>query len=232
MRRICGWQKTRAETMPCHYQHVRRWARRYVECQDPGLVVSHKKLYGVLRARLKPGEVSGVPKEVWGRVQAKGLGNRLNDLNWLVALNRLPVRDTLYRHGISRNGFCPRNTCFREETVDHALWGCAFAQKVWENIIGRFPVLRGLSQRAVLFGEGLQGFKGREGFVVLLVVSLVKKALWDARCLAARCNVEGKVEGVVGWVRLKLGWRFRLEEERWGFHAAKEKWKSILGGLE
>lgn len=50
--------------------------------------------------------------------------------------------------------------------------------------------------------------------------------------MAVRCNVEGKAKGVGGWVRGELGWRFRVDMERWGFHAAKEKWKGFWEGLE
>lgn len=228
MRRLGEWHNTvpRAETMPGHYRHAALWARRHVECRDPALAVDHRKLYHALRVKLKPGELVGVAKEVWARVQAKGLGNRLCDLNWLVVLNRLPVRDTLYRHGISRSQVCPRNQCRGVETVGHAFWGCAFVQEVFDRASRRFPALQGLTQGGVLFGEGRQGGTGRERFMVLLVVSLIKKALWDSRCLAVRCSVEGKVEGVLGWVRNELG-RLRADVERWGFHAANERWRII-----
>lgn len=234
VRHLCSWDNAvpKAETLPAHYRHARMWSRRHAECKDPALAVDHRKLYHALRAKLGPVRLIGVNKEVWARLQPKALGNRLRDLNWLVVLNRLPVRDILYRHGISINKFCPRNFCFAVERVGHVFWDCAVAQEVWAQFRKDFVVLQGLSIKGVLFGEGWQGMGGKDRFLVLLLVSTVKKALWDARCMAVRSNVHVNAKGIVGFVRAELCWRFQVEVEKWGFHGAKEKWKVIWAGLD
>ena len=234
MRHLAPWDNTvpRAATMPPHYRHAVMWSRRHEECRDQALVREHRRLYERLRAKLRPVRSQGVAREVCGRLQPKVLGNRLRDLNWLVLLNRLPVRDILYRHGISRNQFCPRGDCFGVETVPHTFWACAFAQRVWAGVRGQFAILRGLMERGVLFGEGWQGVRPKERDLAMLVVSLYKKALWDARCAAVRTGGSAGERAVGGWVRAELAWRFKIVTEKWGYHAARERWKGIWEGFQ
>ena len=103
----------------------------------------------------------GVGREVWAKVQPRGLENRLRDLNWLVVFGRLPVRDILYRHKLTKNQYCPRVGCGGEESVQHVFWGCAFAQEVWGLVEGRYKVLGRVTREKVLWGEGLEKKKGR-----------------------------------------------------------------------
>ena len=222
----------RAGSLPAHYSPLLRWARRHEECWDPGLVVVHRRLYDRLQIKMKPVGHLGVSREVWGRLQFGSLGNRLRDLNWLLVLNRLPVRDILYRHGISVNCFCPRGDCMRIETVQHTFWACRFAQRVWGGAGRRFAALWGLTERGVLFGDGWKGWRIREREQVILVISLYKKALWDARCATVRTRVNAGVRAVQGWVGAELEWRFSIAKGRWGFHAAKERWKVVWDGLQ
>ena len=234
MRRLCPWDNKapRAETLPQQYKHALRWARRHEECRDSGLVQSHRSLYEALRIKMRPVRSLGVAREVWRRLQPKVLGNGLRDLNWLVVLNRLPVRDILYRHGISVNQYCPRGDCFGVETVTHVFWACSFAQQVWAGAKKRFALLQGLTERGVLFGEGKQGRTRKEQDVATLVVTIYKKALWDARCATTRNAVNARVRGVEGWVRAELEWRFKGEMEKWGYHAAWERWKGVWEGSQ
>ncbi|KAJ8335383.1 hypothetical protein SKAU_G00387250 [Synaphobranchus kaupii] len=225
MRHLRRWDNTvpKAETMPRHYWHARMWSRRHAECMDPVLAVAHRRLYGVLRTKLGPVGPVGVARGIWARLQPKGLGNRLKDLTWLIVLNRLPVRDVLYRHGISLNQFCLRNMCFGVETVEHTFWSCAFAQDVWAEAGTYFVPLQGLTAKGVLLGEGWGKMGYRDWERVLLVLSLFKKGLWDARSASIRAKVDVGAKGIVGWVRAELGWRFRVEEEKWGEEAGEEK---------
>ncbi|KAJ8335390.1 hypothetical protein SKAU_G00387320 [Synaphobranchus kaupii] len=56
------------------------------------LVLKHRRLYQVLKEKLRPvgGTGVGLGKELWLAMQTKGLDNRLKDLNWLAAYGRLP----------------------------------------------------------------------------------------------------------------------------------------------
>ncbi|KAJ8352354.1 hypothetical protein SKAU_G00238300 [Synaphobranchus kaupii] len=195
MRHLCVWDNAvpKAETMPRHYWHACKWSRRHAECMDPALIVAHRRLYGALRVKMGPVRPTGVARCVWMRLQPKGLGNRLKDLNWLMVLNRLP--------------------------------------EVWAEAQVHFTVLQGLTVKGVLLGEGWQRMRFKDWVLVLLVLSLIKKGLWDARCASVRSNVEVGVKGIMGCVRAELRWRFWVEERKWGYHAAKEKWKLVLAGL-
>ena len=231
---LVGWDNRvpRGEVAPAHYVQVGRWARRYEECRDRGLALKHRALYRALKDRLRPVGGTGAPveKEVWAAIQPKGLENRLRDLNWLVAYGRLPVRDVLYRHKLTKNRFCPREGCGREEeTVNHVFWECRLAQEVWGWMGRRYERVRGVTREEVLFGEGLGKGKGkgkekkRGRFQLLLLLSLVKQKLWGAR---GEGGWTGR--GVVGMVGAEVERRFRWEVLRWGFHAAWERWKGLL----
>ncbi|KAJ8352352.1 hypothetical protein SKAU_G00238280 [Synaphobranchus kaupii] len=103
--------------------------------------------------------------------------------------------------------------------------------EVWAEAQVHFMVLQGLTVKGVLLGEGWQRMRFKDWVLVLLVLSLIKKGLWDARCASVQSNVEVGVKGIMGCVRAELRWRFWVEERKWGYHAAKEKWKLVLAGL-
>ncbi|KAJ8349432.1 hypothetical protein SKAU_G00245620 [Synaphobranchus kaupii] len=174
----------RAEKVPTHIMRVVRWAKGHKECGERDLVLDHRRLYRALRRKLMPagGLGVGVGKGVWAVVQAKGLENKLKDLNWLVAYRRLPVREVLYRYGLTEDHFCTRVGCATEmETVQHVFWGCGFAQDVWRLVKARYRVVQGVGQEGVLYGEDLGGKKGRESFLTLWLLSMTKHKLWVAR---------------------------------------------------
>ncbi|KAJ7983471.1 hypothetical protein DPEC_G00377930 [Dallia pectoralis] len=54
-------------------------------------------------------------------------------------------------------------------------------------------------------------------------------ALWDSRGFLVRSNVGKGVAGVIGWVRAELRWRIDSDVARYGFHAARERWKGLYG---
>ncbi|KAJ8344774.1 hypothetical protein SKAU_G00289670 [Synaphobranchus kaupii] len=229
---LVGWDNKapKAERVPAHLLWVVRWARRHEECADRDLVVDHRRLYKALREKLRPvgGLGVGVGRGVWAAVQPKGLDNRLKDLNWLIAYGRLPVRDVLYRHSLTQDRFCPRAGCRERETVQHVFWGCAFAQEVWGLVKGRYGVLEGLRQEGVIFGEGLGKKKGRDKFLAMLLMSVVKYKLWVARGEKGEVKQGWTARGVFQMVKGDVERRYGWEVLRWGFHAAWERWKALM----
>ena len=233
VRFLVGWDNKvpRGERAPAHYVQVGRWASRHTECTDRELVLRHRALYKALKDRLRPAGGTGVPgqKDVWAAIQPKGLENRLRDLNWLVAYGRLPVRDVLYRHKLTKNRFCPREGCGREEeTVGHVFWSCPFAQEVWGLMGRRYRCVRGVTRKGVIFGRGLGGLKGRVRFLVLLLLSLAKHKIWVGRGERGVVRQGWTGWGVVRMVGAEVEQRFRWEVVKWGFHAAWERWKLVL----
>ena len=130
--------------------------------------------------------------------QWKGLSNRLQDIKWLCLHSRMPVRDVLQRHGLSRLHSCPREVCGLDETIDQVFWGCGFAKGVWDElvIIFFFFFFKLLSYHVLMLGLGLRR-RGRKGFLLWLLLSIGKAALWDARAVLVKGNVDWGVGGVV-----------------------------------
>ncbi|KAJ8352436.1 hypothetical protein SKAU_G00239120 [Synaphobranchus kaupii] len=221
----------RAEKVPTHIMRVVRWAKGHKECRERDLVLDHRRLYRALRGKLMPagGLGVGVGKGVWAVVQAKGLENKLKDLNWLVAYRRLPVREVLYCYGLTEDRFCTRVGCATEmETVQHVFWGCGFAQDVWGLVKARYRVVQGVGQEGVLYGEDLGGKKGRESFLTLWLLSMTKHKLWVARGERGSLRQGWTARGVVEMVRVEVERRFQWEVRKWGFNAARERWKVLL----
>ena len=220
----------RAEVATGQYRQMLRWAKRHGECQNKELAVSHRGLYKALRDKLQPvgGLGIGVGREVWAKVQPRGLENRLRDLNWLVVFGRLPVRDVLYRHSLTKNRYCPRVGCGGEESVQHVFWGCAFAQEVWGLVEGRYKVLGRVTREKVLWGEGLEKKKGRVGFLALFLLSVGKQKLWVARGERGVLKLGWTARGVLEMVKGEVEHRHRGDVLWWGFDAAKERWKAVL----
>ena len=84
-----------------------------------------------------------------------------------------------------------------------------------------------MSYDVLMLGLGLRG-RGREGFLLWLLLSLGKAALWDARAVLVRSNVDWGVGGVVARVRGELGHMRKMEDDKYGYHAARERWKTIF----
>ena len=82
-----------------------------------------------------PVGVYGMGQQGWVFTQQKGLMNRARDINWLALHRRLPVREVLNRHGLTRGSLCPREGCGAEETLEHVFWECGFATKVWREFV-------------------------------------------------------------------------------------------------
>lgn len=229
LRKWVKWENGRpkGEVMPPHYRQMMGWAKRHKECGEGDLGLDHRELYKAIVAKQGPVRVCGVGREEWLFAQHKELPNRLKDINWLCLHKRMPVRDTLYRHGLSRLRSCPRLGCGRDEDLSHVFWGCGFARTMWGELGFFFPKLGGLSYEMLMLGVGLRG-RGWEGFLLWLILSIGKAALWDDRMALIRSNEVNRVEGVVAKVRGEVRRMKRREEERHGYHAAKERWKGVL----
>ncbi|CAB1340571.1 unnamed protein product, partial [Coregonus sp. 'balchen'] len=136
----------RAEQLPWHFGHAAKWLRAHPEVEVARVGLDHRHLYEEVRQAGSLAPVVGIPAVVWEGVQARGLDNRLKDLNWLSLHKCLPVRSIMYRHGLARSPTCPRTSCGGEETVRHVFWDCAFAGVVWARarvLLGRNMVKTG-----------------------------------------------------------------------------------------
>ncbi|KAJ8352366.1 hypothetical protein SKAU_G00238420 [Synaphobranchus kaupii] len=148
-----------------------------------------------------------------------------------LALVSLDQEKAFYRIRVSCFDSGPQATLWGAQSEDGACETYWSGQEVWAEAQVHFMVLQGLTVKGVLLGEGWQRMRFKDWVLVLLVLSLIKKGLWDAQCASVQSNVEVGVKGIMGCVRAELRWRFWVEERKWGYHAAKEKWKLVLAGL-
>ena len=72
--------------------------------------------------------------------------------------------------------------------------------------------------------------KNRRGrFLLWLIISIIKRCLWLARQDLVQRNRDWGVEGVVRRMEGDLVGRIKWDIEKWGYHAALERWKGGLG---
>ncbi|KAK1802550.1 hypothetical protein P4O66_004202 [Electrophorus voltai] len=124
----------KAETLPEHFDHMVRWSKSLPAGLRPESLAKHRLLYKTVLEARGTRAVVGLEEDTWSRVQPKGLDNRLQDLNWRCIHGKLPVRDVLYRHGLTRHPRCPRPNCAEEETLRHVFWDCGYARDVWGKV--------------------------------------------------------------------------------------------------
>ncbi|KAK2873863.1 hypothetical protein Q8A73_024375 [Channa argus] len=162
-RGILNWSNVgpRSEQLPWHYAWVAKWLRAHPEALEDGIWKQQRVLYSVVRGKVNPSPLLGVPSSVTVGVQAVGQSNGLKDLNWAFLHRTLPVRDKIHRHGLGRSPLCPRPSCGAGETAYHVV------------------------------ERGFVGAHIRSGWGILwLLLSLYKRGLWLARQELVRSEVE------------------------------------------
>ncbi|KAK2872017.1 hypothetical protein Q8A73_024574 [Channa argus] len=162
-RGILNWSNVgpRSEQLPWHYAWVAKWLRAHPEALEDGIWKQQRVLYSVVRGKVNPSPLLGVPSSVTVGVQAVGQSNGLKDLNWAFLHRTLPVRDKIHNHGLGRSPLCPRPSCGAGETAYHVV------------------------------ERGFVGAHIRSGWGILwLLLSLYKSGLWLARQELVRSEVE------------------------------------------
>ncbi|KAL6454983.1 hypothetical protein MHYP_G00365800 [Metynnis hypsauchen] len=223
---VSTWSNSgpKAETLPDHYRHLVRWSKLLPAGLRPEAFVKHKTLYKEVLDGRGHRAVVGLEEDTWSRVQPKGLDNRLQDLNWQCVHGKLPVREVLYRHGLTRHPRCPRPACAKDESLWHVFWECGYARATWGKVDG---LCRALDPQFVLTCEKvMRGWSHdtRSPFLsrMWLLVSVTKRELWNARTSLIQ---KGTILDIVGiYKKICADLRFRMEHDviRWGYHAAKE----------
>ncbi|KAK2877661.1 hypothetical protein Q8A73_019180 [Channa argus] len=190
----------RSKQLPWHYAWVAKWLRAHPKALEDGIWKQQRVLYRVVRGKVNPSPLLGVPSSVTVGVQAVGQTNGLKDLNWACLHRTLPVRDKIHRHGLGRSPLCPRPSCGAGETAYHVMWECSFTRQLWakaKKVVGRAKPDPTLTWHVVK--RGFVGAHIRSGWGILwLLLSLYKKGLWLARQELVRNEVE--------WSGLQRGW--------------------------
>ncbi|KAK2877704.1 hypothetical protein Q8A73_019223 [Channa argus] len=174
--RIMNWSNVspRSEQLPWHYAWVAKWLRAHAEALEDGIWKQQRLLYRVVRGKVNPSPLLGVPSSVLVGVQAVGLSNGQKDLNWACLHRTLPVRDKIHRHGLGRSPLCPRPSCGAGETAYHVMWECSFTRQLWakaKKVVGRAKPDLTLTWQVV--ERGFVGAHIRSGWGILwLLLSL------------------------------------------------------------
>ncbi|KAK3545127.1 hypothetical protein QTP70_001239 [Hemibagrus guttatus] len=192
LRAVIPWKGTSpwSTDRPWHYQKVAEFIRGHPWCLVDGLVLDHRKLYKRWRDcwAAQSGQTHPqMPGVEWAAMQPTWLDGASKDLHWLGALRRLPVRERLYRHGISPTPLCPIG-CGGEETVEHALWSCPVAARFWRRVSEWWSAEEGagIDRDLVLYGRGLKRMGPETANPLWQTVSVAKCVLWGARCECIR----------------------------------------------
>ncbi|KAL6476344.1 hypothetical protein MHYP_G00148430 [Metynnis hypsauchen] len=229
---VSTWSNSdpKAETLPDHYRHLVRWSKFLPAGLRPEAFVRHKTLYKEVLDGRGHRAVVGLEEDAWSRVQPKGLDNRLQDLNWQCVHGKLPVREVLYRHGLTRHPRCPRPACAKDESLRHVFWECGYARATWGKVDGLCRALD--PQFALTYEKVMRGWSHDTRSLFLsrmwLLVSVTKRELWNARTSLIQ---KGTILDIVGIYRkICADLRFRMEHDviRWGYHAAKERWRDLF----
>ncbi|KAK2875261.1 hypothetical protein Q8A73_024231 [Channa argus] len=201
-RGILNWSNVgpRSEQLPWHYAWVAKWLRAHPEALEDGIWKQQRVLYRVVRGKVNPSLLLGVPSSVWVGVQAVGLSNGLKDLNWACLHRTLPVRDKIHRHGLGRSPLCPRPSCGAGKTAYHVMWECSFTRQLWakaKKVVGRAKPDLTLTWQVV--ERGFVGAHIRSGWGILwLLLSLYKRGLWLV--------IQELVRNGVEWSGVQRGW--------------------------
>ncbi|GAA6077711.1 uncharacterized protein LOC115161469 [Tachysurus ichikawai] len=158
MRTVIPWRGTSpwSTDHPWHYQKVAEFIHGQPWCLVDGIVKLYRRWRDCWAAQ--SGEtLPRVPGVEWAALQPTWLDKASKDLHWLGALGRLPVRERLYRHSISRTPLCPVG-CGGGETVEHTLWSCPIAAQLWKRVSEWWSAEgeAGINRDLVLYGSGLK----------------------------------------------------------------------------
>ncbi|KAK2875228.1 hypothetical protein Q8A73_024198 [Channa argus] len=130
--------------------------------------------------------------------------------------------DKIHWHGLGRSPLCPRPSCGAGETAYHVMWECSFARQLWakaKKVVGRAKPDLTLTSQVVE-----RGFVGAH----------IRKKGAMAGKTGARTEwsgVEWSTERVAKGVEWEVTERMKLDVDKLGYHAAKEKWKGGFGLL-
>ncbi|KAK3545148.1 hypothetical protein QTP70_001570 [Hemibagrus guttatus] len=192
LRAVIPWKGTSpwSTDRPWHYQKVAEFIRGHPWCLVDGLVLDHRRLYKKWRDcwAAQSGQTHPqMPGVEWAAMQPTWLDRASKDLHWLGALRCLPVRERLYRHGISPTPLCPIG-CGGEETVEHTLWSCPVAARFWRRVSEWWSAEEGtdIDRDLVLYGRGLKRMGPETANPLWQAVSVAKCVLWGAKCECIR----------------------------------------------
>jgi hypothetical protein len=132
---------------------------------------------------------SMMAQNLWSSLWAVQVPPKVKLFIWKACQNIIPTQTKLFEKGITHSYSCL--WCEDEpETSDHVLWGCEFAQKVWNSC----PVPIGIHQRSLkLFTDVIGSFISDLQTPVIEIAFTTAWALWKAR---NETVWEAKVPGV------------------------------------
>lgn len=219
------------EDMPWHYRQAYRWIGKYAQGLEGRVLSDHRALYGTVMASSTVDLVGGLPKDVWSRIQPRGLQHDLMDLNWFIAWRRLPVREVLHRHKLTLQMHCPRATCNHLESIRHVFWDCVYAGRVWAKcslLFGMIALNFALTLNVVLYGLKTDVYPRETIWALWVLMSHVKLELWKARNGLVKNGVQLSVTGLYNRLLYRVKCEIILDIRKRGLHAAKERWKGLL----
>ena len=119
----------------------------------------------------------GPDTQYWSAIWSTSVQPKVRVFLWRACRGILPTQTNLFNKGISHTFSCL--WCGEEaETVDHLLWGCDFAQKVWKACPAQIPSSVTVSQS---FSELVAQCMVTLNSLSLEIVLTIAWAIWKAR---------------------------------------------------
>lgn len=91
------------------------------------VLLDHRKMYEIIRENWEQRYETDLKAVNWEGIQPKWMDNECKDLGWLCALNRLAVKERMYRHNCAVNAECPR--CKKKRNSNACILGVWFCKR-------------------------------------------------------------------------------------------------------
>uniref|UniRef100_A0AAX7TMQ6 CCHC-type domain-containing protein n=1 Tax=Astatotilapia calliptera TaxID=8154 RepID=A0AAX7TMQ6_ASTCA len=124
---------------------------------------------------------------------------------------------------ITRDCKEPRR-CHLCETIEHVLWGCKYANKVWAGMKRRYKGLEALTYEEITYLRP-KDKKKEENKIRCMLLSITKLKIWRARQGYIRGGYEWKEMGTIKDIEREFEGIYRHELQRWGIDTIKDRWK-------
>lgn len=220
----------KVEKGPWVYEHMKMFLKAHPECGSKETLLNHKEIYNVVKKKLADKNKETQVNHDWGRLQPKHMGNDVNDIAWLCAHDRLPVRERLYRHGCARSAACPRD-CGGVETARHVFWECVFAINFW-NLASQFlktiTDVDIMSVDCIMFGKDWYKWKKRKLLFVQVFVNVGKWVLWEKRNESVGKYKLQTEKQAFFFFKAKVQEKILIDKQVLGWERCSNKWGELM----
>lgn len=165
---------------------------------------------------------------IWIEVAHPKLLNMHRDLAWLIVHEALPVRQMMYGRRMAKSPRCPRQGCGAEESAEHLLVNCSFAQHVWTEadiFVKEYCEGETVNEPLILYGKHNVKMNKSKWYVLWAILNSFKDAIWRARNVLVFRNAQLSSSDCVRLAMSILKDYVIKDYRKSGKQAAERMWK-------